>query len=84
MPAIDLETIQLGWKVHDNSGEDVGDVVEVTHDWVRVRRSGLLSKSDFYVPRSAIENAEDREVFMNVPKAELSKWSQPPVAGATS
>jgi hypothetical protein len=84
MPAVDLETIQLGWKVHDNAGDDVGDVAEVTHDWVRVHRSGLLSKGDFYVPRSAIETAEEHEVFLNVPKSELSKWSQPPVAGATS
>jgi hypothetical protein len=84
MPAVDLETIQLGWRVHDNAGDDVGDVVEVTHDWMKVRRSGLLSKGEAYVPRSAIETAEDREVFLNVPKGELSKWSQPPVAGATS
>lgn len=84
MPAVDLEIIQLGWKVHDSTGDDVGDVVEVTHDWVRVRRSGLLSKGDFYAPRSAIETAEEHEVFLNVPKSELSKWSQPPVAGATS
>lgn len=84
MPAVDLETIQLGWRVHDNAGDDVGDVAEVTHDWMRVRRSGLLSKGDVYIPRSAIETAEEHEVFLNVPKSELSKWSQPPVADATS
>jgi hypothetical protein len=83
MPAVDLETIQLGWRVHDNAGEDVGEVAEVTHDWMRVHRSGLLSKGDYYVPRSAIETAEEHEVFLNVPKSELS-GSQPPVAGATS
>ena len=72
MTFTDIETIQPGWKVYDSSGNEVGEVAEVTRAYLRIKQSGLL-KGDGYAPRESIENAEDHGVYLKVGKSELSK-----------
>jgi hypothetical protein len=73
-----IETVQPGWKVVDEQGNDVGEVTEVTGQYVRVRKSGLLTSSDCYLPREAIGSAEDKTVWLTVPKTDLDKYKEPP------
>jgi hypothetical protein len=77
MPTLQIEEVQIGWDVYDSNGEKIGDVAEVTSSYVRAHKSGLRG-GDCYIPRAALESAEDRNVYLNVPKAEMSGWDQPP------
>lgn len=79
MAAIDILSVQPGWDVYSSEGDDIGDVAEVTTQYVRIHQ-GSLFRGNLYVPRTAITRVEDRGVWLNVPKADIGKqsWDKPP------
>ena len=79
MAAIDILSVQPGWEVFSSEGDDIGDVAEVSTQYIRIHQ-GKLFKGNLYVPRTAIARVEDRGVWLNVPKAEIGKqaWDKPP------
>jgi hypothetical protein len=79
MAAIDILSVQPGWEVFSSEGDDIGDVAEVSTQYIRIHQ-GKLFKGNLYVPRSAIARVEDRGVWLKVPKSEIGKqaWDKPP------
>ena len=76
---VDIREIQSGSEVRDADGAKLGMVVSVGLDHVRVKTDGLFAK-EYFVPRSAIVDVEERRVEIDTPKSELDNrgWDQPP------
>ncbi len=83
MAAMDIMTVQPGWDVYGSEGDDIGDVAEVTPQYIRVHKGGAFFKGDLYVPRSAVSYIEGRGVYLNVGKNDVGKqgWDKPPTGG---
>lgn len=77
-----LEEIEPGWLVYDNALERVGRVDGLEGEFVIVRRSfrRVYTWRRLYVPRSAIAEAHERYVVLNVPRSWIQSmgWTNPP------
>lgn len=82
------DEIQVGWTVYDADNEKVGDVADVTDDFVLMQK-GLIFIKDVYVPIDEIRetDAANACVYLDVRKSEIDRmgWDAPPSDGmATS
>ncbi len=78
-----LADIAVGWGVFDNERELVGRVGGHVDDYLIVRRSllgNLFSWWCIYVPASAVAQAREGAVLLNVPRDWIGKmgWGRPP------
>lgn len=66
-------------------GDKIGSVKEVFPDYIVVEK-GWFFPSDHYIPASAITDANENTVFLNVSKDEALKkgWENPPTATTTA
>jgi uncharacterized protein (TIGR02271 family) len=73
--------VEPGWDVYGSDGEKIGNVAEVETEYFRVEK-GLIFKSDFYVPATAITDSSDGMVYINATKDRVEDmgWDQPPLA----
>ena len=80
---LDIREIQSGSEVRDADGAKLGMVVSVGLDHVRVKTDGMFAK-EYFVPRSAIVDVEERRVEIDTPKSRLDSrgWDQPPAESA--
>ena len=78
-----IEEVNPGFTVIDSQGNEIGSVTQATARYVLVRGGGLL-KHDTYIPPSAIENVEERSVYLNCTQADLEAqgWNEAPTGGA--
>lgn len=70
-----------GAEVVGTDGDKIGSVREVFPDYIVVEK-GWFFPSDHYIPASAITDANEQTVFLNVSKDEALQqgWEQPPTA----
>jgi len=82
---LDIREIQPGSEVRDADGAKLGIVLSVAMDHVRMKTDGLFAK-EYFVPRSAIVEVEERRIEIDSRKSELDEhgWGQPPSEGASS
>jgi hypothetical protein len=78
----DLKANQInpGVDVFGSDGKKVGKVIAVDTLYVTVER-GLLSKSDYYVPVSAVNNVNDEGVYLKLTKDDAlnAGWDSIPI-----
>jgi uncharacterized protein (TIGR02271 family) len=74
-----------GADVVGSGGDKIGTVKEVFPDYITVEK-GWFFPSDHYIPASAINDANENTVFLNVTKDEaLQKgWENPPATAGTT
>lgn len=74
-----------GADVVGSGGDKIGTVKEVFPDYITVEK-GWFFPSDHYIPASAINDANENTVFLNVTKDEaLQKgWENPPASAGTT
>ncbi len=74
--------IRAGLSVHDASGEKIGSVRDYsTAAGYLVVQTGLVTHKDLYVPYSAIQSIDPREVYLSLSKDTLAgDYSAPPPA----
>jgi len=74
-----------GMDVVGSDGEKVGSVQDVQGDYVVVSK-GFFFPTDYYIPFSALNNADGNSVYLNVSKDEALNqgWDQVPEATTTS
>ena len=71
--------IEQGWDVYGDDDEHLGSVQGIGENYLLLQK-GLFFTKDIYVPHSAITDAADGVVRVNVGKAELESmgWDAPP------
>lgn len=69
--SLQLEEIQPGWAVIAANGEELGSVVAVENDVIRIKKNGLLG-GEVYAPRDMVAEVETGRVELSVTKDELS------------
>ena len=52
--SLQLDEIQPGWTVVAADGEDLGTVVGVEHDVIRIKKRGTLTGGEWYAPRDSV------------------------------
>ena len=74
-----MADLKPGWKVLGNDGRHVGDVREVSQNYVLTSPTRFRS-GDIYIPASAIANVEKEVVHLSLPQAAVAEmgWEQPP------
>jgi hypothetical protein len=72
--------VQVGDAVFSADDHKIGTVKAFDADYMTVEH-GLLLKSDYYIPTSAINAQSSGSVYLNVGKDEISQrgWDQPPL-----
>ncbi len=75
----DLSTIHKGSDVYCSDDKKIGDVSEITTEYIHVKKGFLFTK-DLYIPASAVDHVEHDKVYLNVPcdRVESFNWNQPP------
>jgi hypothetical protein len=78
-----MSDIAVGWRVFSNERELIGRVAGREEDYLFVHRTfrgHVLSFWHVYVPASAIGQAREGAVLLNVPRSWIGKlgWSRPP------
>lgn len=83
--SMDMSRIQQGMDVLSGDGDKVGEVQSVGPNYVLVQK-GFLFHKDMYVPASAISNAGNERLYLNVNKSDINNmdWSEPPAETATA
>ncbi|HSH81561.1 MAG TPA: DUF2382 domain-containing protein [Herpetosiphonaceae bacterium] len=83
--AANIRQISRGWDVYGSDGTKVGDVAEVGTNYFLVQK-GLFFTTDYYIPASAIASAEQDEVRLNLPSAEIANqgWESPPIENSST
>ena len=73
-----MADLKSGWVVVGNDGQRVGEIREVSQNYVVTSRPGLAG--DIYVPASAIANVEHEMVHLSIPQPVVAQmgWDQPP------
>jgi len=73
-----MADLKSGWSVVGNDGQRVGEIREVSQNYVLTSMPGLAS--DLYIPASAIANVEHQVVHLSVPQPDVARmgWDQPP------
>ena len=71
--------IEVGQDVMGSCGHKIGEVVDVRQDHVVVEK-GFLVPEDIYVPRTAIADADEHHLTLNVTRetSEHSGWDEDP------
>lgn len=81
------ETLNItgGMDVFGNDGEKVGSVAGVEGDYMVVSK-GFFFPTDYYIPASAIQSADDDGVYLNVTRDDALNqgWDTVPEAGSTT
>jgi hypothetical protein len=62
--------VQPGWKVYASDGQEIGTVVELSPDMIRVKKGGFLGGHQD-IPKNLIEEVETGRVELSVPKGDL-------------
>jgi len=68
---LQLDEIQPGWSVVAADGEDLGTVVGVDHDVIRIKKRGLMG-GEVYAPRDSVAEVETGRVELWLAKEQLS------------
>jgi hypothetical protein len=70
---------RVGDEVIGSDDHKIGKVVAFDSDFLTVEH-GLLKKSDYYIPMSAVNACNDGKVYLNVSKDEIATqgWDVPP------
>jgi hypothetical protein len=73
-----MADLKSGWAVVGNDGQRVGEIREVSQNYLLTSRPGFAH--DLYVPASAIGNVEHEVVHLSIPQAVVAQmgWDQPP------
>jgi hypothetical protein len=73
---------EVGWKVVDPAGKEIGTVDEVREDHLVVQQ-GRLIQHTLYIPFDSLGVAAEEQVTVNVPvgDVEAEGWRYPPNAG---
>jgi hypothetical protein len=73
-----MTDLKPGWAVVANDGHRLGQVRDVSQNYVLASRAGL--SGDLYVPASAIANVDNAVVYLNVTKSQAAEmgWEHPP------
>jgi uncharacterized protein (TIGR02271 family) len=74
-----FDDISIGNEVFGSDGEKVGTVAEIYPGYITVEK-GFFFPTDYFIPRAAVQNARDGQVFLAVSKdATLhSSWDRIP------
>ena len=62
--------IQPGWSVYASDGEELGTVVGVEGNTIRIKKGGLLG-GEMTAPMSAVAEVENRRVELSMTKQEV-------------
>jgi|EndMetStandDraft_8_1072994.scaffolds.fasta_scaffold591278_2 hypothetical protein len=62
--------VQPGWKVFTSDGQEVGTVVALSPDMMRVKMRGFMAGQQD-IPKSLIAETETGRVELNVAKADM-------------
>jgi hypothetical protein len=68
--SLQLEEIQPGWTVVDASGEELGTVIGIDSDAIRIQRKGLTG-GVWTAPRDSVAEVETRRVELRLKKQDL-------------
>jgi len=73
-----MADLQPGWDVVGNDGRRVGEIREVSQNYLLTSMPGLAA--DLYIPASAIANVENEVIYLSVPQPDVAQmgWDQPP------
>ena len=73
-----MADIKSGWVVIGNDGHRIGEVREVSQNYILTSTAGL--GGDLFVPATAVANVEEEVVHLSVPQADAASmgWEQPP------
>lgn len=66
---VETELIQPGWNVIGSDGEEVGSVIGVDANYIRVKKGGLLG-GELTIPRAKVADVETGRVELSIPKSE--------------
>ena len=71
-----------GDEVHTSDNHKMGKVIAADTKFLTVER-GLLSKTQYFIPLSAVNACSDGKAHLNVTKEQLTHthWDTPPAAG---
>ena len=69
MTFVERDSIQPGWTVWTSDGSELGIVIQVGPNEIRVKKGGLISK-ELTVPRSAVRETETGRVELDMTKSE--------------
>lgn len=77
----EMRGISEGWDVYGDDDEHLGTVQGLGDGYLLIQK-GLIFTKDIYVPMSAVKDAADGVVRVNVGKDELETmgWDEPPMA----
>ena len=70
--SLQLDEIQPGWTVVAADGEDLGTVVGVEHDVIRIKKRGTLTGGEWYAPRDSVAEIETGRVELRLTKSRLN------------
>jgi hypothetical protein len=68
--SLQLEEIQPGWTVVDATGEELGSIIGVEHDVIRIKKGGLMG-GEWHAPRDSVGEVETGRVELRLTRAEL-------------
>jgi hypothetical protein len=73
-----MADLKSGWDVVGNDGRRVGQIREVSQNYLLTSMPGLAD--DLYIPASAIANVVNEVVHLSVPQPDVAQmgWDQPP------
>ena len=73
-----MTDIKPGWIVVGNDGHRIGEVRDVSQNYILTSTGGQAS--DLYVPATAVANVEGEVIHLSVPLADAANmgWEQPP------
>jgi len=74
MTYANTDAIQSGWSVWTVDGSELGTVIAVEPNAVRVKKSGFRG-GEVTVPREAIEEVEPGRIDLNLTKDEATRGS---------
>jgi len=70
MDSMESEVISTGADVVDSEGERLGCVIAATDEYI-VAEQGFFFPTDFYIPRTVIENIEEMVVRLRITKVDV-------------
>jgi hypothetical protein len=66
---VQVEMIQPGWSVFASDGQEIGTVIGVESDGIRIKKGGLLG-GELRVPRTSVQEVETGRVELSITKKE--------------
>lgn len=69
--SLQLDEIQPGWRVFDAAGEELGTVIGMDPDVIRIQRKGLMGGT-WRAPRESVGEVETGRVELRLTKQDLS------------